>query len=145
MIWKEVTLTCFVKSLSEAQRVTKRISMILSINFPKEGMILVNINNRGSVRLFVHTYRMRVLIFAGNPRKFRSLMHHALLIFMRNSHQLGLSTGPLSSIRNRKTVEKKITQNRKKIRSNRKPYAKPSQPISFYIPVIKTLIDPIQR
>ena len=65
--------------------------MLLSINFPKEGMILVNINNRGSVRLFVHSYRMRVLIFAGNPRKFRSLMHHALLIFMRNSHQLGAS------------------------------------------------------
>ena len=118
--------------------------MILSINFPKEGMILVNINNRGSVRLFVHTYRMRVLIFAGKVQE--SDASRAINIYAKFPPAWRvLSTGPLSSIRNRKTVENKITQNRKKIRSNRNPYAKPSQTIIFHIPVIKTLIDPIQR
>ena len=51
-----------------------------------------------------------------------------------------LSRGALGPIRNRKTVEK----NRKKFDQNRKPHAKLSKPIHFHIPVIKTLIDPIQ-
>ena len=52
----------------------------------------------------------------------------------------------MGPIRNRKTVGK-IIQNRKtekKFDQNRKPPAKLSKPIHFYIPVVKTLIDPIQ-
>ena len=48
--------------------------------------------------------------------------------------------------RNRKTVEK-IIQNQKaekRFDYNRKPPAKLSKPIHFHIPVIKTLIDPMQ-
>ena len=54
--------------------------------------------------------------------------------------------GALGPIGNRKTVEK-IIQNRKtgkKFDKNRKPPAKLSKPIYFHIPIIKTLIDPIQ-
>ena len=54
--------------------------------------------------------------------------------------------GALGPIGNRKTVEK-IIQNRKtgkKLDKNRKPPAKLSKPIYFHIPIIKTLIDPIQ-
>ena len=43
MIAKEFTLTCFVMSLSEAKRVTKK------------GIILINIKTRGSSQVFVHT------------------------------------------------------------------------------------------
>ena len=32
----------------------------------------------------------------------------------------------------------------KNFEQNQKPFAKPSKPIIFHIPVIKTLIDPIQ-
>ena len=54
--------------------------------------------------------------------------------------------GALGPIRNRKTVEK-IIQNRKtdkKFDQNRKPHTKLSKQIHLHIPVIKTLIDPIQ-
>ena len=57
-----------------------------------------------------------------------------------------LRRGALGPVRNRKTVEK-IIQNRKtenKFDQNRKPHVKLSKPIHFHIPVIKTLIDPIQ-
>ena len=88
--------------------------MILSINFPKEGMILVNINNRGSVRLFVHTYRMRVLIFAGKVQE--SDASRAINIYAKFPPAWRvLSTGTLSSIRNRKTVEKKSRKTAKKL------------------------------
>ena len=54
--------------------------------------------------------------------------------------------GALAPIRNRKTVEK-IIQNRKtekKFDQNRKPHAKLLKIDTFHIPVIKSLIDPIQ-
>ena len=52
----------------------------------------------------------------------------------------------LRPFRNRKTVEKIIQHQKtgKKFDQNRKPHAKLSKPIHFHIPVIKTLIDPIQ-
>ena len=55
----------------------------------------------------------------------------------------------MGPIRNRKTVEKnhpkpKNRKTEKKFDQNRKPPAKLSKPIHFYIPVVKTLIDPIQ-
>ena len=57
-----------------------------------------------------------------------------------------LSRGALGPIRNRKTVEKKPSRTKKpkKFDQDRKPHAKLSKPIHFHIPVIKTLIDPIQ-
>ena len=50
------------------------------------------------------------------------------------------------SIKNHKTVGKNHPkpQNRKKMIKNRKPHAKPLKPKNFHIPVIKTIIDPIQ-
>ena len=52
----------------------------------------------------------------------------------------------LRPFRNGKTVEKIIQHQKtgKKFDQNRKPHAKLSKPIHFHIPVIKTLIDPIQ-
>ena len=44
MIRKEVTLTLFVMSLSEAEQVTKRSTSILSIKFLSKGIILVIIH-----------------------------------------------------------------------------------------------------
>ena len=57
-----------------------------------------------------------------------------------------LKRGALGPIRNRKTVVKIIQYRKteKKFDQNRKPQAKLSKPIHFHIPVIKTLIDPIQ-
>ena len=54
--------------------------------------------------------------------------------------------GSLGSIKNHKTIGKNHPkpQNRKKIIKNRKPHAKPLKPKNFHIPVIKTIIDPIQ-
>ena len=43
MIAKEFTLTCFLMSLSEAKRVTKK------------GIILIKIKTQGSSQVFVHT------------------------------------------------------------------------------------------
>lgn len=50
----------------------------------------------------------------------------------------------MGSIRNRKKWEKKNHPKPQKIRSKPKPHAKPSIPINFDIPVIKTPYDPIQ-
>ena len=56
-----------------------------------------------------------------------------------------LTRGALGSIRNRKIKGKKSSKAVKRFDQNRKPHAKPSKLINFHIPVIKTLIDPIQR
>ena len=61
-------------------------------------------------------------------------------------HLLWYKREALGPIRNRKTVEKNYPKpkNRKKFDQNRKPHVKMTKSITFHIPVIKTLIDPIR-
>ena len=47
-------------------------------------------------------------------------------------------------IRKCKTIEIQNCKTKKNLIKSQKPYAKPSKPINFHIPVVKTLIDPQQ-